>query len=382
MDFELPESSHSQSALEFIGFNPSMAKTIYERWLQRPDADQNPDDLIDYVMGHILMMKSNQYAEYSARDVMEVVGLKQDMQDALTDPRFQAIFETQTLHFWVRDILATNYATLIRLQQRLKNHAKRGSVHDIFQPAAPTVPEVTATVNVTPEDHLLPTAFIAIAEEGPVLPDHVVLYKGKAAQEMRVADQMSVAGQFIEDDGEIDMHVISSYPGGDFNSRHMAWYFTPEKEVAEEYRKWAARRSPNSETLLIRIQIPLSFVNSLSVTDLCFSPDWKEYVWCCKRQSGPPAKFESLYMGTTDVVKGHICTGVNKVHRIKKEAVQKKITEDFVMHVPSTGAKATQWAFMNPSSVDRLGEEIRGKVHIDIFASQLAQEQQISGPEK
>ncbi len=36
--------------------------------------------------------------------------------------------------------------------------------------------------------------------------------------------------------------------------------------------------------------------------------------------------------------------------------------------------KATQWAFMQEESADRLGQEMRGKIHMDITAAVKVQE--------
>jgi hypothetical protein len=51
--FDLPESTRSIAALEFIGFTTPAATRIFQRWSSRPNPDSNPDDLIDYVYGNI-----------------------------------------------------------------------------------------------------------------------------------------------------------------------------------------------------------------------------------------------------------------------------------------------------------------------------------------
>jgi hypothetical protein len=151
-------------------------------------------------------------------------------------------------------------------------------------------------------------------------------------------------------------------------------YWTPEAETAEEYRAWAARRCPWSDILVIRIQIPKTFIDSLRQQDLWYSKDWKEYVWHCRKKIRPPEKFNSYWQaGGVDMIKAHICTGVHSsITRIKKEEVQTKITEDNVLRI--SYGRATQWVFMQDDSIERLGAEIRGKIHIEVTSAGQGQE--------
>jgi hypothetical protein len=52
---------------------------------------------------------------------MTQIGLTQQMQDAILDPRFSTIFGTETLRFWIDDTLRINYLTLMHLLRRLKS---------------------------------------------------------------------------------------------------------------------------------------------------------------------------------------------------------------------------------------------------------------------
>lgn len=219
---------------------------------------------------------------------------------------------------------------------------------------------MTATLNMTSEDHHLPKTYVTVQAASPILPDQCVLYKAKAAAEIGEP-------QWIEDDGSHDLRATSSYSGCDFNWERSAWYWTPEVETAEQYRAWSSRRCSCSDTWVIRIQILMTFINSLRQSNLWFSKDWKEYVWHCKKKLPPPAKYDLYCQG--DLIKGHICTGVqSSVARIKKEEVQTRMTEENVL--TTACGKATQWAFIRYDSAMRLGMEIRGKIHIEIIAAE------------
>ncbi|GIK03562.1 hypothetical protein Aspvir_007634 [Aspergillus viridinutans] len=89
----------------------------------------------------------------------------------------------------------------------------------------------------------------------------------------------STASQILQryanrpDDGSIDMTSLSTPAGGDFNSSFNAHYWTPQKDTAERYREWAARRSPDSETCLIQIQVSNAFIERLRSAGIWFSAD-------------------------------------------------------------------------------------------------------------
>jgi hypothetical protein len=323
---DLPQSAFSIAALEFIGFTAETAADIFRRFTSRPNPDNNPDDLLDYVHGHTLILSTNSYQHYPPAQAMTQIGLTQQIQDAILDPRFSAIFGTETLRFWIDDTLRVNYLTLMQLLYRLKKHAtrsiakkkkaKRAKLEGVFPPK--TLPSsqqaiTTATLNVMPEDHYLPKNFVTVDKPSEVLEDHYVLYKAKAATDM---------GDWIQDDGSLDMSTIATHGRGDFNHVNIAWYWTPEAETAEEYRAWAARRSPWSDTWVIQIQIPKTFIDSLRQQDLWYSKDWKEYVWYCRKKRGPPEKFNSYWQaGGAELIKGHICS---TFHSPKSPVLRKK----------------------------------------------------------
>jgi hypothetical protein len=382
---DLPCSPHSLEALEFIGFTAQAAAEVFGRWSSRPNPDINTDDLIDYALSEVRVLSTESYQQYHPDEAMVRVGLNAKLRDAITDPSFSAIFSTASLHFWVDDTLRINWLTLLQLLRRLKSCAitsvtkkkqKRAKLEGVFPPKASSsqasattsqqsIP--TAILNISSEDHHLPKTFVAVEKEDPIAPGHIALYKAKASAEMGEP-------QWIRDDGSLDMSVISSTRGGDFNHRYEAWYFTPEKSTAEMYRLWAARRCPYSDTWVIRIEIPEPFMTGLRTADLYYSQDWKEYIWHCKKLVKPPARFDFLWkQGETDLIKGNICTGVSaKIARIKKEEAQTEISKDNVM--TTDAGKALQWVFMREASVEQLGREIRGKIYIEITSSEQAHE--------
>ena len=372
--FDMPVTEESVEVLEYIGFVTHAASLIYERYLGRPNPDQNPDDLMAYVSGHLALLNSSRYIYMSPREALRDVGLTVQIQEAITDPRFSHIFGTQTLLYWANDTIKTNYAGLLNQQRVLRSHAnermarkgKKRPRHETNLPqeqlpGPSQQPPTTATINMTPRDFQFPEAHVAMQADADILENHVSLYKGKAHEELTTADAI------IDDNGVVNLGALGTLPGADLNSTSMAIYWTPERETAEEYRRYAARRCPNNDTCVVHIQLPRSFIESLHMEELWYSRNWKEYIWTCRKGRWPDPKFDALWRsGRADIVKGHICSSMSKqIARIRQEDVQTHISEDNVLRLPS-GRKATQWVFVQESSMRRLAEEVQGKMHFTI----------------
>ncbi|CAG7995905.1 unnamed protein product [Penicillium salamii] len=370
--FDIPLAEESVEVLEYVGFIPDVARLIYDRYYGRPSPSQNPDDLMAYVTAHLASLNRRQYDNMSHQEALADVGLTRQIQEAITDPRFSHIFGTQTLTYWAQDTVKVNYAALLRQQKLLQSHAikriahkkkhKRPRHEPNREDQGPSEQEpVTATIDMTPRDFQFPEAYVMVQPDANILADHISLFKGKAY------DELQPAGDIIESDGTVNLRPLNTLGGGDFNSDFNAQYWTPEYETAEEYRKFAERRSARADTCIIHIQIPRPFIDSLRMENLWYSPNWKEYVWTCRRQAPPHSKFDHLQPGQADIVRGPICSTLStQLVRIRREDVQSHITEDNVMRLRS-GRKASQWVFVHRDVIGRLAQQIRGKMHFIIF---------------
>lgn len=301
---DFPDKQESAAALEYIGLQPATAKEIFDRWQSRPDPDQNPDELLDYVYGHISRLKQTSWQGYSDAEALQKLGVAPWLRSVLLDPRFKDIYETETLRFWLNETFRGNYRSIATIQEQLKAYVKdrknkkkkqkRASIKDAFQSppgkgsssSEPTaLAQHVATMSLASDSGHLPQTHISIGAAEPILPDHKIFYKAKAVNEM------SENHMFIAEDGSINMRAISSYRGGDFNPVDHAWYWTPEYETAVKYRDWAVHRVRSGEVVIIRIQVPGSFLQTLRQEELWFSASWKEYIWACKKQLPPKASW-------------------------------------------------------------------------------------------
>lgn len=322
-----------------------------------------------------------------------MVGLKKEFQDAILDPRFVCIFETEPLKFWIKDTLASRYHTIVYLQRRCRNMTLRGgggqghrkkksrpslptdlSVFERGQGGPSNVPAQDPTESLSmsaiAKNLNFPENTVRIGAPAAALDDHHVFYKGLAAH---TDEDMP----FVGPDGSINLTSIDTPACGDFNARKLASCWTPEEATAELYRGYAERRDVLAETWIISIQVPKSVMETLRKMSLWYSADWKEYVWLCRRKALQlPSKFDEL--SNAQVIEGHICRKLPQIiARIKPENVQTTINEDFCLFYKGQDGKmvkCTQLVFIGDDTMVQLSKAVRGKVHIDVYASSTLKE--------
>ena len=180
----------------FLGFTKKTASEIFARWTVRPGCDKNLEGgSLEYAIGHIGRLSTPLLRELQPPQAISILGISEELQNILMDIQFKKIFESETLHYWLNDTMCSRYWTLLKLLNRLKKHAvqtiykkkqkKRPKITGVFSSAveesssSATTSTATASLVHTPDNDLLPQAHVTMATAGVILPDHVVLYKGK-----------------------------------------------------------------------------------------------------------------------------------------------------------------------------------------------------------
>ncbi|KAH7128456.1 hypothetical protein B0J11DRAFT_271760 [Dendryphion nanum] len=378
-DFDFPQQLDSPEAVEFLGFNPEVAKIIFDDWNQetiKSGLEPDPYVLLEFALGRAQNL--NDLSDRPPLIAMRDIGITRHVAEAITDPRFTNIFESESLYFWVEDTIKVNLATLVRLQQRLKECAaqivqvkkgkgKRSKVEtnvavSAAESSQPTPSQPTITMDTESDNRHLPEPHVAVIVKPTIHPNHVTLYKGKAPADIDPTEQL------IQDDGTLNLISILSRSGGDFNLDRDAWYFTPEIGTAEQYRLFAATRNKTAETWIIQIQIPETFMNSLKVKSLWFGHDFKKFVWFnrLRKMKNYPAQFEELLdPAKTDIIRGYCSTGVDKKYsKMSPHEVQERFTEENLIW--TAGRKAEQVCFTHRGVANALALQVTGKTHIEI----------------
>ncbi|KAF2494647.1 hypothetical protein BU16DRAFT_589697 [Lophium mytilinum] len=330
---ELPEHMTSVAAMEHVGFTPAAATQVFNNYYTCPDPDNYPYGLISHAHDKVKHPRS-----------MAQVGLRTEFQDALLDPTFKDVLRTNTLLYWVQATLSGRYRMLSDLSVRLKRLAERLEGNS----AAARCRGVEM-----PEE---------VMRRPPPRPEGecYLLYKGQAAR------TVWYAGEEWEKDGSFNMRQLASLPvpPGDFNGRIPAVYFNLEAETAELYRAWAARRDQYCETLMIRVELPKGYVDGLKQEEVFYGKNWKDLAWVHPSLHG--TRFREYR--EAELIKGHVCTGVQKKRWMKVEEVQEKISKKNAMKVPERDEEvmAVQWAFLSAEH-EGLGVASAGNVFVDVI---------------
>ncbi|OBT61334.1 hypothetical protein VE03_09535 [Pseudogymnoascus sp. 23342-1-I1] len=126
--FLMPTAVISAEALEYIGFMSTTAQFIFYQFQNRPDPDNNPATLMDYVICHVNQIYSLQKGGHTAEQAMIRVGLdesfRKQIQTSLDDdsseeedPSEKYIFEEDILEentleedLWEEDLDEENFS--------------------------------------------------------------------------------------------------------------------------------------------------------------------------------------------------------------------------------------------------------------------------------
>jgi hypothetical protein len=109
-----------------------------------------------------------------------------------------------------------------------------------------------------------PQVITSVEDAGPVPDDHYELFKAFVPKDLQYTP-------FITETGDVDLNRLRTRQGGDFSNSSFACYFTPDRETAEQYRRYAQDRCKYAETWIIRILLSKSFIASEQTTIALFA---------------------------------------------------------------------------------------------------------------
>jgi hypothetical protein len=165
------------------------------------------------------------------------LGLSDELQSRLIDPKFSQVFQSETLHYWLTDTMKIRYSTLEKLLEPLKSYAaqiiaqrkeKKG-----VNGSSSTQKEHTAIAF----KENLPNGYVPVQKAPPDLPDHYSIYAANAVGDM---NQMPFR-PLVWDDGRTNNYYIEMFMGVcNFDQkRDGEWNWTTDEETAEMHRQWA-----------------------------------------------------------------------------------------------------------------------------------------------
>ena len=73
------------------------------------------------------MINSSKFAGSNERESMTNLGINEDVQDRILDPKFEGVRGTGSLEYWIEDTVRVNYLILVRMIERRKEREQQGS---------------------------------------------------------------------------------------------------------------------------------------------------------------------------------------------------------------------------------------------------------------
>lgn len=392
-EVEIPADLRSLEAYIYIGFDAATAALLWHRYVNF--ADEVQGDFFDFALWHLEF--SNVPDATSGEDdwdaCMKALGINDKTRAAILLPEFEDIRYTATCRFWVKDTLKLNYEALEDLDDNLRmaaariQHSKkvprsRTAPHSLitsssspinpatesrsFAPLSPpseptvTLPEAKSSTNPLSSEGNESSVHAAAATVAPVsLPGHTILW--------RACSRRDAEAFYNHHTQEINLHVISTYPG-DFSASRVVASWTPQKETADRYAQWAKHTAKDEEIAIIQVAVPEVFTRTLTTEYLWFgdrerSTDlWKKVIWHCRRGVEFPEELDHLTQ--KDLLIGHIASG--KHRKYERMAHYNQIDEGDVLtiEVDGTGRKSVQWIFQTSKAKRGFQEHCQGKVWI------------------
>ncbi|KAK3291185.1 uncharacterized protein B0H64DRAFT_436055 [Chaetomium fimeti] len=349
----------SRESLIAIGLSDARATELWELWCNRPAAGASPvvrklicesdpgddvialgDIFIDFVLVQIELPddhESGRDDDASCRAYFDACGISQKTQDAILDPEYEQIRQTESCWYWVKDTVGGGFRDLqcIRLESldraaQLRQAASgSNSSPGARERAAGVGAGTTRSGQATPTssgqatstgsgqgapadvpsqdgqnaDTDVWSSARAIAARNA--PGHTVLYKGSLSDDR-------LRGLFDTNGRLTDATKLLSSPPTDFSSGRKDFYFTPMYEVADKYRCHAKHCRRSSSYVMLRFHMPNAAIESLvnpAIQQVYWdnkgkTSDWQQLIWHCRTQAQLPAhlakyKNATLVIGTT-----------------------------------------------------------------------------------
>ncbi|KAI9844964.1 MAG: hypothetical protein M1838_001948 [Thelocarpon superellum] len=369
---EIPTHIESATTYEWLGFTAAKAAELYQWFTEVPDDDQLKDF---YYVAEFQLTWSKVEDAYTESDdwraCMDGLGINQTLQDAILNPEYEEIRFTQSCKFWLLDTMGDKYSFLLDMPERIRDgtatmhsireRAKRRKPAASFSqssslatPATPPQAGDDSGVSM-PTSSATPSApAVATTVETPLsLPGHTTLWR---------AGTLSGATSFYDiATQKIDLYAISMSPG-DFCGPIRRTYWTPQKETAERYARFAMSRKDFEPAAILQVFVPDSFLATLKIAEVWFGDDWKKLIWASRKIKEFPPELQELE--SSDVLVGHVASGIN--NKFTKLKGPELIKERALLMVCIGGEwkRAVQWVFQSAKARQGFERECRGKVYI------------------
>lgn len=324
---EIPEVFISQETLEFLGLQPEVAQAIFESWhalQQTPEELGYGEDIITSAEYYVKRMADIEDAWRFSRDSREalfIMGVNNNLIDAILDSDFDDIRATKSACEWVIDTFRTSWEFLEGLGGRIRR--KKDEVGRVATPSPSIVPKPSV---------LKPDTMTTVPDN---IDGRIMLHKGGA---------MTRLVSVFNEDGSLNLSNLFSDAPTDFHQlRSDLLCFTKDIDIAKQYAKFSQRRVPVEEGIVLSFTVPTELLDEYREIS---GVDWRRLVWWARHpgryigMSQVPASLMEYV--EAPVLIGHICGIAGK--KIGQLESPSELTGQYYMKTKD-GVNATQYVF-------------------------------------
>lgn len=357
---DIPEFLFSRETLTFLGFNESAAETIWSRWVNCGPEDGREIDggLVTFEsMARAFIYGTFTREEDASLDddlawraSMDSCGINEELQTAIMTPGCKDVRLTESCQFWLLDTISARYASLKQIQAASFERA-RSARRAASRPGGSSLlpgEQMPSRYRSTSEMFYGAPSMSPMVTSAPEVranaPGHTVLYRG--------GYETSIKAIFDDDGRVVNMAPLFSGRPGDFNSTKKASYMALDFEIANKYAYWSKVRDRSQLTVILRLEIPNSALESMDGSEKCHaywpSQEWKELVWNCRRNKR--LQHSLTKFGKATLAIGTICGKPNVV--VTNLPSPAEITHQMILQGPR--GDAVQYVFIDDQGVEFL----------------------------
>lgn len=276
---DVPTTLKSQTALEWLGFAETSAKSMVALWekIQGEKKDASFYDDIIYAtinLGHDAVNITDDWPE-----AIRSMGMTKAFRKRIMSQRYNRVRLSETAKFWVVDTVEAKYTFLMGLFNKvLGRHVKQTEFVSLQSRMAKVKVEQEGKktgkeLKIGESSKASHSLIASTTDQFSAQEAEMVMYKGGKMKRLLNAINQKLTPSTI------DLESLASTPPTDFERVGFSLYFTKQKSLAEEFVGYAAERLDNGkwvEVGLLTLTIPTSMLANMVEID---GSAWKEYVW-------------------------------------------------------------------------------------------------------
>ncbi|KAK6502632.1 hypothetical protein TWF506_003212 [Arthrobotrys conoides] len=303
------------------------------------------------------------------------IGISVKLKNAILMPEFEDLRYTASSCFWAAQAIEDNYYALLSLGPELEdraiylqsiNYKDRERKKASKEESASQPPSLPNDGPSAPQKQ--PGQPIESAAPEPSVSKPL----GTTTTLYRASNLETALIYYDAATGLASDEAFGSAPG-DLSGRTPVTYWTPQKEVADRYAKWAKHKSPESKVIITEVEVSEELVSQLKpllfwgLENGKMNPDFQQFTCLCRRAALDRSFPNHLqYVDKADMIIAHILRHKNAYYNKMDNDGWKKIDASNLLKIEIDDDPAPrlgiQWVFKSREAQRQFSEHCQGKV--------------------